>query len=258
MICYPRLNPHFLANMQVISDGNTISTPDSAFVTLSTLNESATLTTTNPSVEELLSNTDCQKVSSEYIRSMFESRISAMAEAFRFLSERADSIISAADLTQDDESVLLDRIFDISLLREELDACLPSDFDQAIESTQNEASDWDLDELSKGLFQLASVIERSKRRINTELSTQFDWKEFTFSEDIDTMFDAEIDDDIPNHTCKAIFRWASPPSTWHVVTSGDCPVLDIIDNNSSVSDIFAEEKPRRTNIQIIKADQLRS
>ena len=258
MICYLQSNPHFLANMQVISEGDTISTPDSAFVTLSILNDSASLTTTNSSVDEFLSNTDCQKVSSEYIRSMFESRISAMADAFRFLSERADSIISAADLTQDDEFELLDRIFDIPLLREELDTCLPPDFDQAIESTQNEARDWDLDELPKGLFQIASVIERSKRRIYTELSTQFDWKEFTFSEDIDTMFDAEIHDDVPNHTCKAIFRWARTPSTWHVVTSDDCAVLDIIENNSSVSDIFAEEKPSRTNIQIIKADQLRS
>lgn len=244
--------------MQVISEGHTISTPDSAFVTLSILNESASLTTTNSSVDDFLSDTDCQKVSSEYIRSMFESRISAMAEAFRFLAERADSIISTADLPQDDKSALLDRIFDISLLREELDVRLPPDLDQAIESTQNEASDWDLNELTKGLFQLASLIERSKRRINTELSTQFDWKEFTFSEDIDIMFDEEIHDDVPNHTCKAIFRWARPPSTWHVVTSDDCPVLDIIETNSSVSDIFAEEKPSRTNIQVIKVNQLRS
>lgn len=244
--------------MQVLSEEHEINIPDSAFVTLSMLNDYASLTTTNPSVEDFLSNTDCQKVSSEYIRSKFESRVSAWAEALRFLSERADSIISAADLDQDEESVLLNRIFDISILREELGVCLPPDFDQAIESAKNRASDWQLNDLSKGLFQLASIIERSERRINTELSTQFDWEEFTISEDTNALFDTEIHDEIPNHTCKAVFYWASSPSTWHVVTSGDCAVLDIIKRNSSVREIFAEEKPSRINIQIIKPDQLQS
>ncbi|EMA25652.1 hypothetical protein [Haloarcula argentinensis] len=232
-----------------------VDQPDSVFITLSVLKDFAKQNGDSSASDEIIVDKSCNKVSSLYIRGKFRSIVEALSSTFGILAERAETVLEENGIEGEVTDEILDSIFNVDAVSNEIDTELPVDFESTIQETKERAADWTAEELPRALSQISYIVKRVSRQINTELDSQFDWREFNFPAETNELFNGQVEDDIVAHTYKSVFHWPEFPSIWYVIV-GENPEMDEIP--SSIREIFEEENHPYMRFRIIQCDKIQA